>query len=307
MKAGAIPLPEATETGQLREIQRRMAAAVMHPLTRQETMPQRRRDGRSNRREAEALIKPNDRLSSFERLEIYNRQYWFRLYGCLQEDFPGLEAILGSRKFDRLVRDYLTDCPSESFTLRNLGARLESWLRDHPEILPPHATLALDMVRLEWAHIEAFDSAGLPSLSPGELAAIHEGSVLRMQPCLRLVALSYPVDDLLLQVRNDEASSASSSNNARVARNRPHVRRVAALAPRPIWLALHRQQDTVWYKPLAAAEYNVLCAISAGQPLGMALERAFPDTSLPEAERLALIQGWFAGWTALGWFTALDA
>ena len=25
------------------------------------------------------IIKPNDRLTSFERLEIYNRQYWIRI------------------------------------------------------------------------------------------------------------------------------------------------------------------------------------------------------------------------------------
>ena len=42
---------------QLLEIQRRMAAAVMHPLTRAETMPQRRRDGKSNRSEADAIIR----------------------------------------------------------------------------------------------------------------------------------------------------------------------------------------------------------------------------------------------------------
>jgi hypothetical protein len=98
-----------------------MAAAVMHPLTRGETMPHRRRDGSSNVSEADAIIRPNDRLTSFERLEIYNRQYWFRLYSSFEEDFPGLQAVLGRAKFDALMRAYLTDCPSESFSLRNLG------------------------------------------------------------------------------------------------------------------------------------------------------------------------------------------
>ena len=56
-----------------------MAAAVMQPLTRNETMVQRRKDGVRMEQESAAFIKPNDRLTSFERLEIYNRQYWFRL------------------------------------------------------------------------------------------------------------------------------------------------------------------------------------------------------------------------------------
>ncbi|MGC2604202.1 MAG: DUF2063 domain-containing protein, partial [Silvibacterium sp.] len=81
---------------ELLELQRRMAAAILHPLTRSETMPRRRRDGVSNEREANALIAPNDRLNSFERLEIYNRQYWFRLYSSFEEDFPGLKAIIGT-------------------------------------------------------------------------------------------------------------------------------------------------------------------------------------------------------------------
>ena len=57
--------------------------------------------GRSNEREACEFIRPNDRLSSFERLEIYNRQYWFRLFSSFEEDFPGVQAIVGRNGFRR--------------------------------------------------------------------------------------------------------------------------------------------------------------------------------------------------------------
>jgi hypothetical protein len=156
---------------QLQEIQRRVAAAVMQPLTRTETMPRKRKDGTSNKTEADALIKPNDRLSSFERLEIYNRQYWFRLYSSFEEDFPGLMAVVGRKKFDALMRAYLTDFPSRSFSLRNLGSHLEGWLLQHQEYIEPRKDLALDMVRIEWAHIEAFDSADDPLISPRFMTA----------------------------------------------------------------------------------------------------------------------------------------
>ena len=291
---------------QLLDIQRRMAAVVMHPLTRAETMPRRRRDGASNTAEAEAIIRPNDRLTSFERLEIYNRQYWFRLYGCFEEDFPGLQAILGRAKFDALSRAYLTDCPSQSFTLRNLGSRLESWLIGHPEFIQPHAALALDMVRLEWAHIEAFDSEEKPRLAAKDLAAIGEDSKLSLQPYLRLLALSYPVEDLLLQVRNETGSTDSSSNNASAARKRKHVRHFAALQPRPVWLAVHRLENTVWYKPIAQEEFRLLSALLAGETLGQAIEVAFDDSSLADEQRLDFLQAAFANWATLGWFTQPD-
>lgn len=287
----------------LKEIQRRMAAAVMHPLTRSETMPRRRRDGASNPAEAEAIIRPNDRLTSFERLEIYNRQYWFRLYTSFEEDFPGLEAILGRAKFDRLMREYLTACPSESFTLRNLGSRLEAWLTAHPEFVAPHETLSLDMVRLEWAHIEAFDSEERPPLSADAFANVGEQTELHLQPHLRLLALSYPVDDLLLQVRTEDGSSASSTNNASAARKRRHVRQVAALEPRPVHIAVHRLQNSVWYKPLSGEEFRLLRAIQNGTPLGGAIDEAFQTSDIPEDQRAAFLRESFAAWAMLGWFT----
>ena len=83
------------------------------------------------------FVKPNDRLTALERLEIYNRQYWFRVLDSLDEDFPGLRAIVGRRAFDRLSRAYMAECPSQSFTLRNLGSRLEEWLARHPAICRP--------------------------------------------------------------------------------------------------------------------------------------------------------------------------
>ncbi|MFP5226773.1 MAG: putative DNA-binding domain-containing protein [Acidobacteriota bacterium] len=296
--------PSTSAPTSLQEIQRRMAAAVMHPLTRSETMPRKRRDGASNKNEAEAIIRPNDRLTSFERLEIYNRQYWFRLYSSFEEDFPGLQAILGRTKFDALMRAYLTDCPSASWTLRNLGARLEAWLGQHPEHLGPHPQLALDMVRLEWAHIEAFDSEERPRLSAKKLAAIDENSTLHLQPHLRVLALSYPVDDLLLQVRTENGSAASSANNASVARRRRHVRHVAGLTPKPIHLAVHRHENSVWYKELSPEEYPLLAAVLAGKRLGEAIEAALTGSALPEDQHAAFLQEAFANWSMLGWFTS---
>jgi hypothetical protein len=291
-----------SEANSLLDIQRRMAAAVMHPLTRDYAMPQRRRDGAANSAEAEAIIRPNDRLTSFERLEIYNRQYWFRLFSSFEDDFPGLEAILGRAKFDRLMREYLTDCPSESFTLRNLGSRLEVWLRAHPEHIEPHMELARDMVQLEWAHIDAFDAEERPRLKGEQLASIGENSVLHLQPSIRLLALKYPVDDLLLEVRSASSANNASSNNASKARKRRHVRRVAALSPQPIWLAVHRQQNTVWYKRLLEEDFRLLSALAAGQPLGLAIDAAFAQSVIPEDQRPAFLQQNFANWSTMGWF-----
>jgi hypothetical protein len=288
---------------ELLEIQRRVAAAIMHPLTQQETMLRKRKDGTSNKSEADALIKPNDRLSSFERLEIYNRQYWFRLYSSFEEDFPGLMAVIGRKKFDSLTRAYLTDFPSRSFSLRNLGSQLENWLLTHRDSIEPRAELALDMVRIEWAHIEAFDSAVEPLIDADDLAEIHDGSQLHLQPYLRVLTLRYPVDDLIIELRSESGSSDASSNNASVARKRKKARHVAAMEPEEIYLAVHRHENSVYYKRLSREDYRLLSALMAGEPIGKAIDVAFEDSSIPEDERAPFLQAVFQTWSSLGWFT----
>src|SRR3954469_11679790 len=142
----------------LLKLQRTMARAVMQPLTADERSQRTAPDGSAMRAYASRFIKPNDRLTSVERLEIYNRQYWFRLLSALAEDFPGLRSVLGEKQFDAMCKAYIVDCPSPSFTLPNLGSKMESWLRAHPKWAGKKQTLALDIARLEWADIEAFDN-----------------------------------------------------------------------------------------------------------------------------------------------------
>jgi hypothetical protein len=265
-------------------------------------MVARRRDGRRNQAEADQIIKPNDRLSSFERLEIYNRQYWFRLYTCFEEDFPGLRAIVGRRKFEGLMRSYLTDCPSTSFSLRNLGSRLETWLEGHREWIDPRAELALDMVRLEWAHIESFDSASDPVLTADDLALTDESTRFELQPYLYLLRLQYPVDDLLIQVRSESGSTDTSSNNASVARKTHLVRKVADLQPEVLYMAVHRHENSVYYKRLEREDFLLLEAMGAGLGLEEAIEAAFTGSTIPDEERPHFLQEAFQSWSMLGWF-----
>src|SRR5882724_12212005 len=83
----------------LLSLQRMMAKAVMQPLTPSEHMSRRAPNGEAMSKHAARFIKPNDRLTSLERLEIYNRQYWWRLMDCLYDDYPGARAILGQKRF----------------------------------------------------------------------------------------------------------------------------------------------------------------------------------------------------------------
>jgi hypothetical protein len=287
----------------LMQIQRTMARAVMQPLTASERMQRRAPGGGSMRRYAARFIKPNDRLSSFERLEIYNRQYWFRVLSSLYEDFPGLRAILGARRFDAMAKAYLVANPSRSFTLRNLGSKLASWLKRNPKWAGENLALALDIVRLEWADIEAFDGKSEPALRQEDLAnGANARLKLQLQPYISLLSFRYPVDDLLLEVRRDDEDMDFASNAFTERQKRKRVRAVAKLNPAQIFLAVHRIDDSVYFRRLEQEEFAILTALRDGKSLGGAVELGFRKTTVALEERPAKVQEWFAIWAALGWF-----
>lgn len=294
----------------LEQLQREVFDVIRQPLTASERMRKHTLDGRSTKEMVEKIIKPNDRLTSVERLEIYNRVYWFRILSSLADDFPGLRAVIGQHNFDKLITAYLTELPSESFTLRNLGSRLEAWLRQNPKFAPKNEHLALDMVRLEWADIDVFDSAELAKLTERDLQNLGEDPVLHLQPYLRLLDLAYPVDDLLLEVRRQneasEADSDTASNIVTMEHTARQIKRVSLPKRKKIHLAVHRQENEVYFKRLQPEAFALLVALQEGKHLSEAIAASVDWTSQKVEYITVRLHDWFANWASLGWFCRPD-
>jgi len=228
-------------------------------------------------------IAGNDRVSPVEQLEIYREQFWLRHTSSLVEDFPGLGGILGQAEWEKLAEQYLTETAPDSYTLRDLGARLPelieraSWLS--------HQALCLDMARLELAYIEVFDAQDTPPLAPERLGAIPDDGFadarLVISPSARLLSVRYPVADLRrkLRVEGDEP--------------------VAIPEASPQQLVVYRHERKLWDMPLSKVAFTFLAALKSGQALGPAAEVA---ASSPEAEAevAASIGTWLQQWTAKG-------
>ncbi len=226
-------------------------------------------DRRPMRVEAAEFIRPNSRLTSIERLEIYSRSYWFRALDSLADDFPGLRAVLGRRAFNRLSRAYLADCPSRSFTLRDLGERLAGWLQRHPRYAGKTFSLALDMVRLEWAHIEAFDSAAEKALGPEDLIQLGPDLRAGLQPYIRLLEFEYPVDKLLIQANGASEEHEEASNAVLKQKHQGAARRAIHLKRERTHLAVHRMDFTVDYQVSPLKSFGFSTRFVKGSPSGM--------------------------------------
>jgi hypothetical protein len=285
-------------TSDLRSFQRLMAAAVIRPLDADDNLQAKWVDGRSMEKVASEFIKPNDRLSSFERLQLYNQMYWYRLFQAIKDDCPGLHAAIGEKAFAKLSKAYLTKRPSQSFTLRNLCSGLTAFIQANPRLTAPRTALALEISRFEWAQTVAFDGAALPVVEGSELAGTAPSKLkLGLQPYVTLLSLRFPVDTYVMSVRRREVMRSEASNTPDsqvVARTRS--RKAPLPRPAATFVAVHRHNNRLFYKRLDPAAFKILEALAAGVVLSRAIEAGGPDV------RPAKVRTWFTSWMALGWF-----
>ena len=65
---------------------------------------------------------------------------------------------------------------------------------------------------------------------------------------------------------------------------------------------MQRAYDYVYYKRVEPEAFRILKALESRLPFDASVEAAFEDSKMPEDERIASIQAWFANWAELGWF-----
>ncbi len=282
-------------------IQRLAAGAIRGRLDENDRTP------RSMQPVAESFIKPNDRLTSLERLEIYNRQYWFRLLDILYDDYPGIRAIIGDAAFHEMSKAYLDKYPSRSFTLRNLGSKLEKFLAEQPRWGGKRQAMVLDMVRFEWAQVIAFDGPADAVISPDVVAATDPRKLkLSLQPYLTLLDMAYPLDDFIMAVkRQSDALRSEASNAIETPSKRKKHKPVRLPRAKRTQLAVHRYENMIFYKRLEPAAFEILKNLQAGKPLAKACDLAMAKS--PKSIAPAKLGRWFQVWSELGWLCARKA
>jgi hypothetical protein len=292
-------------TGELAGLQRAMWRVISRPLTADSRMQQRWTDGRPTSTVAAQIAKPNARLTSFERLEIYNRMYWFRVLDSLYDDCPGLRAVLGDAKFIRLAEAYLVKYPSSSFTLRNLPGRLAKFIRQEPRFTKPHTALCHDLARFEWARVEVFDTAARPVFTTNDLLdvpAAKQGKLrLTLQPYLQLLRLDHPVDDFILALKREAELLRGETSNAPTARRKRREKKTRLPARARTHVAIHRLNGQIFFKRLEPAAYRLLTALRDGATLEQALAAGVPPAKKSSADWAAKVRTWFALWMELRW------
>ena len=153
-----------------------------------------------------AALLPGPMLDAAGCLAIYQRSYILRLRKCLAEQFPATGYALGHALFDDFANGYLRACPSDSYTLYEIGRRFPEWLNDtRPDRERPEderedwIDFLVDLATYERELFRLFDAPGHEG-QPWPDADADDG-VLILQPCLALAQYRYQVPWYYHEVR----------------------------------------------------------------------------------------------------------
>lgn len=219
-------------------------------------------------------IKANG-LSVEQRLSIYRNNTRLSLTAALRDMYPVVNCLVGEGFFDWLAADYIKCYPLQAASLLTYGGHFAELIArfEAAQGLPYLA----DIARLEWHWHEAYHAADVQPLPLSALARIDPAQyaqlAFRLHPSARFIASDYPIEGIWASNQPDY-----------------HEQECIDLNTGGCSLLLYRPQWQVEIHYLAAAEYQFLTRLGAGQTLNQAVETvmsAHPDINIP-----LLLQQW---------------
>lgn len=123
-------------------------------------------------------------MQPHERLQIYNQQYWWRLFSALRDVIPSTAAYLGQTLYQKKIAEpYLLAYTSTSWSLYEIGNHLISWLEKNFK----GDSLVLSLAKLDRAFYETFLQKVIDS-------PLDPSRIFYLQPHVKLIVLE---EDLL--------------------------------------------------------------------------------------------------------------
>ncbi len=211
--------------------------------------------------ESAEFIRPSKTLKSHQRIEIYNKQYWWRLVAIMQETFALTVALFGYETFNfEMAVPFLDRHPPHSWSLNHLGVGFADSLQGK----------AKAAATLDWAYHTGFTAVHYPSIreTGGDPTEWIE-KPLGLQPHLSLLTISHPYLPVRRQILNGEKVEVEEETTH--------------------YAVYRNQANAMSYKELEEGEVAILRAIGEGKTLAQAADLL--DES--QAESLACwVQDW---------------
>jgi hypothetical protein len=274
----------------LRSLQEWFGPIISQPLAHHGGIVSKSEDGRSIKKEAQKHINPSPALKPFERLQIYNQQYWWRLLNTLQETFPFLTRLFGYRDFNEdLAIPFLRQYPPSHWSLRHLGEQLPEWIRSRYKA--EDAALVYAVAHLDRAYHDMFFKPHLESLTPPENFEDLLKETLYLQPHAALFEHPYDLFTWRLEFLKENPDYWTEHDFPELKKEKTFTILLRTMKGAPAW------------RPIVEAEYLLLRQLEKGASVDSLCEwlEKQPNRVREEAEKS--LQKWFEEWTRRGILT----
>ena len=279
----------------LRLLQQWFGAIIEQPLRDDQTIQPRTPQRTHIRPETARFVRPSHSLAPFQRMQIYNQQYWWRLLKNLRENFPLAFALLGKKQFDRLLAyPYFASHPPDHWALIRLGPFLSEWSKEYYR--GPHEQLIRDSVLVDYhlnicfiaAHNEpvAWSEAGLQELAT---------QALYLQPHFRLFSFAYD----LMRFRG---VILEGKEEHWLTHPLPELD-----DSRQFYYVFFRNADGIMiWRDISAGMYFLLGLFEKGSSIDELCEELETQPETIQEEVVAHLQGWMQEWVGNEWLTLIE-
>ncbi|MBJ7448990.1 MAG: putative DNA-binding domain-containing protein [Parachlamydiales bacterium] len=148
----------------LLRVQTWFAQAITNPLIDQQHSNPITVNGEALSIEAAQYIADGPKLLAHQRLEIYNQQYWWRLFKQLQASFPLVSSLFGHNDFNEIFANpYLSAHPPQGWFLNDICRQFCQWVNEN--YCDTDLPLISRCAHFDYAFENAFHAKEMPSIS----------------------------------------------------------------------------------------------------------------------------------------------
>ncbi len=275
------------------DFQRWFGMAAARPLLPGNGTRPRGVNGPSLRAEANARLRTVGGMSGLERLEVYNRQYWFRLITIMQEEFPCTLHVIGLDGFNTWVIRFLDAHPPASPYLAQMDQAFPDFLRRRYR--GSNRLRVLEAAAYDKAFSRAFDA-------PTEAFASASDAATSSDPAAAAQAWMLAPQVTPLWLHWD-----FTAYRARCLADEPLTGRFALRTrggSTGQGLVVHQHDHILYEKPVTHAEFLLLEALRKPSMLDQVFRAARKGATPRDLKAMEQhVGGWFRDWTELGWIS----
>lgn len=245
--------------------------------------------GKPIKEEACDYIKPSVEMRPYQRIQIYNQQYWWRLLTAMQENFPTVVRMFGYTDFNyELVIPFLQEYPPSTWALDRIGEEFPVWLEENYK--KKDKPLVLNAAKLDQAFNTSFVAPHLPQYSPSKME-----DKITLQPHLELFEFPFDLCAFRKEFIKESTEHWTDNKFPKIKKNKTY------------FTALYRNdQNLIAWKEIEKEEYILLQHMRGGYTIEEIC--TWLDTQGEQLQKkvMANLQVWFQAWSARRWLATMD-